>query len=96
MSPLIPLTVDLDRPWGPEEAGEVLDHIPVSVVFELFRVSHHAMHVAFQEARSRDRRRPWRWHRLRRLKRREAAYCSEFARRLRLIDQIIVARAELE
>ncbi len=91
MSPIPFVMIDLDEPWGPEEAGRDLDIVPPFLLLLALKESHQAMHDACATMRSRLRRKPWRWHKLRKLREDERGYCREIARRADLVRSVVQA-----
>lgn len=86
--------MDLDEPWGPEDAGAALDSMPAVILVAMLREIHVSIHAILRERRRAARRRPWRWHKLRELARTEADYCDELRRRTDLVKAFYRARCE--
>ena len=96
MIPVTAVAMDLDAPWGPEEAAADIDTIPAPLLLELLTVIHGKMHRWHRARRAQARWRPWRWRQARTLASAEAAYCKELRRRMDLVVSVHNAHAEGE
>lgn len=89
---MIPMVMmDLDEPWGPEEAGRDLDLVPPFVILMALKAAHEQIHESCAAMRSRMKRRPWKWHKLRKLREDERGYCREIGRRAKLVEDVVRA-----
>ena len=86
--------INLDAPWDVGDAGEILDATPPEIIADMFALAHDHMHGVYAAARKHDRRRPWRWHRIPKLRKCEKHNCRELARRLRLVREVYQARED--
>ena len=84
--------VDLNAPWGPAEAGRDLDRYPAIILAHALKFVHTDVHAQIAEDRSAAKRRPWRWHTLRGLRREERRLCREVSRRAALLLDVVQAR----